>query len=132
MKKALIFLVAVGLSMGLYAGGKCCNKSCKNEDMAKKYIQYAENYEKQAAKAEEKGNKALADAYRKCAAAKRKISQGYSTGDKSVLSEGCSDYKTACAERDKLLGKKKCDKKKKSSSCSKKKGWDRKLSKPKL
>jgi hypothetical protein len=138
MKKTLMLLAVFALSLGLYAGGKSCgSKSCKNEAKAKKYIEYAESYDKQAANAEEKGNTALADALKKCAAAKRKISQGYSSGDKSVLNEGFKEYKEARAERDKLQGKKKsCDKKKKSSSCSKKssstKSWDGKLSKPKL
>jgi hypothetical protein len=133
MKKVLIVLSVIGFSLGLYAGGKCCGgKSCKDEAKAKKYIEYAEKYEKDAKTAEEKGNTALAAAYKKCADAKRKISQGYSSGDKSVLSEGYKDYKAACTERDKLLGKdKKCNKKDKSSSCSKK-SWDGKLNKPKL
>lgn len=154
-KPVLAVLVMLLLVQFVSAEGNCSKKSCKNPSMAEKYIEYAEGYEKQAARANEKGNYALADALEMCAKAKRKIAQGYSAGDKSILNEGCRDYKAARAklatvkadtcskkkqESNCKKSEKSCDYKKKdcekkessSSSCDKTYKWDGRLNKPKL
>jgi hypothetical protein len=86
-------LLLAGLSFTVL--GKMEKKSNKDAERAKKYYGYAENYQKQAKKAREKGDIEQAKCLEACAAAKTKMAKAYGSGDKKLLAEGQADYKAA-------------------------------------
>ena len=112
-------LIGMMLAIGLVAGGAYANEGKEGDKAGKEvsaqakadaYEKYAKDYEARADKALEAGKADLAAVYKKCAAAKRKMSQGYANADKELLAEANKEYSAARKELDTLTPKKECDK----------------------
>lgn len=123
MKIFLILALAVSFSIGLYAADQnsAAGSGIKNEAKATEFKKAAENDNTDAKKEETKGNKELADAYKKSAAAKTKMSEAYSSGDSDALKKANIENVNAENEVDRIQKGIKKDKPPKAQPASKKK-----------
>ncbi len=97
MIRIAVLIISISMASCLFAENEAEN--CKNPAKSSECKKTSENYEARAKEAEKDGNKPLAEAYKKCAEAKQKMSEAYSSGNQEALKNATAEF----VKKDKIL-----------------------------